>query len=181
MIYTIRRFLIVLLFACFSSCMEIETTGCSVPYNIKSGNNEIYNTWGLVAFRNKSSGNLDYPPCELYINEGGQVELGRIRITFTTEPSLQEDAEGFLRFFGAGPVNSFFGEYKLSDNRSIESTSRIGTTLMASVYPSVMEYESRLYAALSQLSQYHIRNNVLRITFGEGKEEMVWVLLDPNN
>jgi len=157
--------------------MDIETTGCPVPYSIKSGNNDIFNTWGFVGFRNKSSNSFDYPPCELYINEGGIVELGRIRITYTKEPSLQEDAEGFLRFFGAGPVNSFFGEYKLSINRSIVSTDRIGTTMMASVYPSVINYESRLYTALTQIAQYNIRNNVLSITFGEGKEEMVWVLL----
>jgi len=158
--------------------MDIETTGCPVPYSIKSGNHEIYNTWGLVAFRNRSSGNLDYPPCELYINEGGIVELGRIRITFTQEPSLQEDAEGFLRLFGAGPVNSFFGEYKLLDNVTIESTSRIGTTMMASVHPSVNDYEAKLYTALRQISHYNIRNNILSITFAEGRYEMVWVLLN---
>jgi len=178
MINIIRTLLIIILIVSTNSCMDIETTGCPVPYSIKSGNHEIYNTWGLVGFRNKSSGNLDYPPCELYINEGGIATLGRIRITFTQEPSLQEDAEGFLRFFGSGPVNSFFGEYNLSDNGTIVSTGRIGTTMMASVHPSVNEYESRLYAALAQLSQYSIRNNVLRITFGEGREEMVWVLLN---
>lgn len=176
-----RALLIILILACTSSCMEIDTTGCPVPYTIKSGNNEIYNTWGLVAFRNKSSGNLDYPPCELYINEEGKVELGRIRITFTQEPTVQEDTEDFLGFFGAGPVNAFFGDYKISDAGNIESSGRIGTTLIGSVHSAVSDYESRLYAAFSQMTNYSIRNNILRITFGEGNEEMVWVLLDPNH
>jgi len=178
MMKNLRTLLIILIFSCTTSCMDIETSGCPVPYSIKSGNNEIFNTWGLVAFRNKSSGNMDYPPCELYINEGGIVELGRIRITFTQDHSLQEDAEGFFRFIGAGAVNRFFGEYKLSANRTIESTGRLGTTLMASVHPSVNDFEARLYTALRQISHYNIRNNVLSITYAEGKEEMIWVLIN---
>jgi len=172
---------LILLLACTSSCMNIETTGCAVPYKTKFGINEIHNTWGLVAFRNKISGNMDYPPCELYINEGGKVELGRIRITFTKDPSLQEDTEGFYLFSGKGPVNTFFGAYKIQGGGTIESIERIQTTLKGSVHRSVGDYETRLYASLLQVSQYRIKNNILSITFGDGKEEMVWVLLNPIN
>jgi hypothetical protein len=161
-----------------NSCMENEHTGCPVPFSIQLGSHDIYNTWGLVGFRDMASGRLDYPPCELYINDGGKVTLGRIRVTFTNEPSLLEEWEGFERFSGAGPVNSFFGHFKLQEKNQIISSERIGTTLIGSVHRSVSDYESRLYGALIGMTDYKIIQNRLSITYGDGSEEMWWILLD---
>jgi hypothetical protein len=165
-------------FAFLNSCMEQEYTGCPVPYPLHLGVHEIYNTWAFVGFRNKETGILDYPPCELYINDGVKVTLGRIKITFTDEPSLLEEWGEFERFLGSGPVNIFFGHFKLQESNQIISSGGMGFTEIGSVHRSVSDYESRLFSALIGMTEYKIIQNRLSITYGDGSEEMWWILMD---
>lgn len=157
--------------------MEIDHVGCPVPYPIRPGTHDIYTTWAFVGFRNNELRMMEFPPCELYINDGGRASLGRITITFTEEASQREEFDDFQTFSGRGPVNSFFGDFRISDSATIES-GRIGSTLIASVHDTVNEYEAKFYTALLEMTHYSLRHNKLVITFGEGKEEMVWVLME---
>lgn len=173
-----RTALIILTFLMLSgACMESEKGGCPVPYSIQSGNHEINNSWAFVGFRHKTLRWIDYPPCELYINDEGRSTLGRIRITFTEEASWNEELEDFQIFSGAGPVNGFSGSFQLSGN-TIKSGGRLFTTLKGSVHAKVNEYEAKLYAALGQMTHFDIVKNQLLITFGEGEKEMLWVLME---
>ncbi|SHM98417.1 META domain-containing protein [Cyclobacterium lianum] len=157
------------------ACIEGENAGCPVPYYIQPGNHEIYNTWAFVGFRHKTLRWIDYPPCELYINDEGKVTPGRIRITFTEEASRNEELPDYQIFSGAGPVNGFSGDFQLSGN-TIQSGGRIVTTFIASIHANVNDYESKLYGALMQMTHFNIDKNQLLITFGEGEKEMLWVL-----
>ncbi|WP_106131737.1 META domain-containing protein [Mongoliibacter ruber] len=171
---TLRRiFLLSLAIILMNACNTDEFEGCPLSYTVKTGDFDLTNSWAFVGFRTKGAGGIDFPPCDTYA--GAAVTLGKVNLTFTQNPSSQEN--GFFEFAGASVVNSFTGSYRTFGNGRIEALNRLAITLIAG-NEVLSNYENRYLQGLRNMESYRIQNNMLMIAFNGDLEEMIFVLIE---
>ncbi|WP_209329861.1 META domain-containing protein [Lunatimonas salinarum] len=147
-----------------------------IPYEVKSVQTDIFQSWGFLYFRDRIRNTREHPPADL-VRFSSEGLFGRIWVAFTRAPSPLAEDDGMWAFYGAGPVNGFGGAYQLDEGEGeIWSSGRIGQTFVGSTR-SMMEFERRYFSALASMRSYSIHNNLLTIRFGDHSEEMVFALL----
>lgn len=154
-----------------NACAPEGEPGCPVVYEVKKTNVGIQNSWRLIGFRTKGSGFIEYPPCEAYQSHGNNVDNLLILLNLTEN----QTGDGDFELTGNGISNSIGGRYRLGQNQTIAT---VGNLLISEVGGSAinMAYENRYFQAIALMKSYGIANNILTLEFGEGNEEMIFVL-----
>jgi heat shock protein HslJ len=95
------------------------------------------------------------------------TENGETRALLSPMPTLNFETE---RLGGNATCNTYSGDYKTQGE--IIQVSALRSTLMACADANAMAQESMFLNALQNARMFELRENVLKITFGEGKGQL---------
>jgi hypothetical protein len=152
-----RLFLFLVLVTFLLSCEEDPANPYVViPYEVAEVKTDLFRSWGFLYFTDRIRNRHDHPPADL-VRFSSEALFGRIRVSFTKDPSTLSNDAGMWAFYGAGPVNGFGGAYQVDQETSkIWSNGRIGSTYKGSNKP-MMDFESRYFSALRSMRSQDTR------------------------
>jgi hypothetical protein len=147
-------------------CNEQEGPVCPVEYNVVMGDNlPLTGKWTFIGFENPRTKEIEYPPC------GDNSTF--IILTDSTHSRPEKEIFKYPYVFqGRTLINSFIGSFATEDEDKIVFSETIKSHVNGT--GQLEDFQEQFHFALSTAETFDIENNLLRISFDNGRRDLLF-------
>jgi len=147
-------------------CNEQSDPTCPVDYAVKEVKNlPLTGKWKFVGFENPKTKEIEYPPC------GDNETFILLTDSLHNRPEKDIFKYPFI-FQGRTLINSFIGSYVTEPENKIKFSETIKSQVNG--VSQIEQFQEKFHFALRTAETYQIDNNLLLISFDEGKRDMLF-------